>query len=232
VKQIRILQSQKLLVQTIQNTDKQFILNKLILINMENSTIKNDRKCSINKAKIIGLGGLMLSLILVTGCYSMQNTASHGTAEARDMQNNFEEEPSEAQATFIPVTTKLMPSRDYFAELDSLMKTTNQEAEQGAVLYTVSTDSIEAARKEQELKERQTLNQKYGKKYVDALLDKGEILVGAPEGLIKNHTQSTLINETQYTRTYKIKGWLNDWGASVDVNVKTGKVTAVRNRTL
>lgn len=81
-------------------------------------------------------------------------------------------------------------------------------------------------------KERQPLYQKYGKKYVDALLDKGEILVGTPEGLVKNHTQSTLINETQYTRTYKIKGWLNDWGASVDVNVQTGKVAAVRNRTL
>lgn len=81
-------------------------------------------------------------------------------------------------------------------------------------------------------KERQPLYQKYGKNYVDALFDKGEILVGTPEGLVKNHTQSTLINETQYTRTYKIKGWLNDWGASVDVNVKTGKVTAVRNRTL
>lgn len=81
-------------------------------------------------------------------------------------------------------------------------------------------------------KERQQLYQKYGKNYVDALFDEGKILVGTPEGLVKNHTQSTLINETQYSRTYKIKGWLNDWGASVDVNVKTGKVTAVRNRTL
>ena len=74
--------------------------------------------------------------------------------------------------------------------------------------------------------------QKYGKNYVDALFDEGKILVGAPEGLIKNHTQSTLINETQYTRTYRIRGVLNDWAASVDVNAKTGKVTAVRNRTL
>lgn len=200
---------------------------------MKNSTIKEVRKCSIIKTKIIGLGGLMLSVILLTGCYSMQNTSSHGTDEARDMQNKFDEETPEAQATFIPVTTKLKPSRDYVAELDSLYnKYYSQEAEQGAVLYTVSTDSIEAARKEQELKERQNLNQQYGKKYVDALLDKGEILVGTPEGLVKNHTQSTLINETQYTRTYRIKGWLNDWGATVDVNTKTGKVTAVRNRTL
>ena len=81
-------------------------------------------------------------------------------------------------------------------------------------------------------KERQQLYQKYGKNYVDALFDEGKILVGAPEGLVKNHTQSTLINETQYTRTYRIRGVLNDWAASVDVNVKTGKVTAVRNRTL
>ena len=81
-------------------------------------------------------------------------------------------------------------------------------------------------------KERQQLYQNYGKNYVDALFDEGKILVGTPEGLIKNHTQSTLINETQYTRTYRIKGWLNDWGATVDVNTKTGKVTAVRNRTL
>ena len=81
-------------------------------------------------------------------------------------------------------------------------------------------------------KERHQLYQKYGKNYVDALFDEGKILVGAPEGLIKNHTQSTLINETQYTRTYRIRGVLNDWAASVDVNAKTGKVTAVRNRTL
>ena len=81
-------------------------------------------------------------------------------------------------------------------------------------------------------KERQSLYQKYGKQYVDALLDQGKILVGTPEGLVKNHTQSTLINETQYTRTYKIRGWLSDWAATVDVNAKTGKVTAVRNRTL
>ncbi len=200
---------------------------------MKNSTIEKGCKCSIIKTKIIGLGGLLLSLILLTGCYSMQNTASHGTDEARDMQNKFDKETPEAQATFIPVTTKLTPSRDYVAELDSLYnKYYSQEAEQETVLYTVSTDSIEAARKEQELKQRQNLNQQYGKKYVDALLDKGEILVGTPEGLVKNHTQSTLINETQYTRTYRIKGWLNDWGATVDVNVKTGKVTAVRNRTL
>lgn len=88
------------------------------------------------------------------------------------------------------------------------------------------------ARLTEKQKERQSLYQKYGKQYVDALFDEGKILVGTPEGLVKNHTQSTLINETQYTRTYKIKGWLNDWGATVDVNTKTGKVTAVRNRTL
>ena len=81
-------------------------------------------------------------------------------------------------------------------------------------------------------KERQSLYQKYGKQYVDALFDQGKILVGTPEGLVKSHTQSTLINETQYTRTYRIKGRLNDWAATVDVSVKTGKVTAVRNRTL
>ena len=81
-------------------------------------------------------------------------------------------------------------------------------------------------------KERLSLYQKYGKQYVDALLDQGKILVGTPEGLVKYHTQSTLINETQYTRTYKIRGVLSDWAATVDVSVKTGKVTAVRNKTL
>ena len=91
---------------------------------------------------------------------------------------------------------------------------------------------FEKEAKEKREKERQSLYQKYGKQYVDALLDEGKILVGTPEGLVKNHTQSTLINETQYTRTYKIRGWLSDWAATVDVSVKTGKVTAVRNWTL
>ena len=74
--------------------------------------------------------------------------------------------------------------------------------------------------------------QKYGKKYVDALFNEGKILVGAPEDLVKKHTQSTLVSETQSTRTYKIKGVFNDWASIVDVDVQTKKVIAVRNRTL
>ena len=90
-------------------------------------------------------------------------------------------------------------------------------------------EKIEKQKKQAEL---QPLYQKYGKKYVDALFNEGKILVGAPEDLVKKHTQSTLVSETQSTRTYKIKGVFNDWASIVDVDVQTKKVIAVRNRTL
>lgn len=80
---------------------------------------------------------------------------------------------------------------------------------------------------EKKLKERKPLYAKYGKKYVDALFDKGKILVGTPEGLVKHHTQSSILSETRYERRYKLAGWLSSWAATITVNKKTGRVSAV-----
>ena len=106
-----------------------------------------------------------------------------------------------------------------------------EEGESYAIIETVSTDSIEAAKKAERKKALDNLNAKYGKKYVDALFNEGKILVGTPEGLVRDHTNSELISETQYTRTYKISGYFRDWASTVRVDVKTRKVISVRNWT-
>ena len=106
-----------------------------------------------------------------------------------------------------------------------------EEWEGSVVIETVSTDSIEAAKKADEEKKQQLLYQKYGKQYVDALFKQGKILVGSPEGLVRNNTSSTVISETPSTRTYKIKGVLGDWAATVVVRKKTKKVISVQNLT-
>jgi hypothetical protein len=114
------------------------------------------------------------------------------------------------------------------AHYDQMAK---EEAESYAIIETVSTDSIEAAKKAERKKALDNLNAKYGKKYVDALFNEGKILVGTPEGLVRDHTNSELISETQYTRTYKISGYFRDWASTVRVDVKTRKVISVRNWT-
>ena len=102
-------------------------------------------------------------------------------------------------------------------------KMAKEEGESYAIIETVSTDSIEAAKKAERKKALDNLNAKYGKKYVDALFNEGKILVGTPEGLVRDHTNSELISETQYTRTYKISGYFRDWASTVREDVKTGK---------
>lgn len=87
------------------------------------------------------------------------------------------------------------------------------------------------AQKAQEEKKLQPLYQKYGKQYVDAIFKQGKILVGTPEGLVRNHTNSELISETQTTRTYKIGGMFRDWASTVVVSKKTKKVLSVKNWT-
>lgn len=59
----------------------------------------------------------------------------------------------------------------------------------------------------------------------------GKILVGTPEGLIKNNTRSEVVSETQSTRIYKIKGVIRDWASTVVVCKKTKKVISVKNWT-
>ena len=86
-------------------------------------------------------------------------------------------------------------------------------------------------RKAEEQKKLQPLYQKYGRRYVDALFKQGKILVGSPEGLVRNNTRSTVISETPSTRIYKIKGVLGDWAATVVVSKKTKKVISVKNLT-
>jgi len=87
------------------------------------------------------------------------------------------------------------------------------------------------ARKAEEQKKLQPLYQKYGRQYVDALFKQGKILVGTPEGLVRNHTKSELISETQTTRKYKVSGTFRDWASTVVVSKKTKKVISVKNWT-
>jgi hypothetical protein len=106
-----------------------------------------------------------------------------------------------------------------------------EEGESYAIIETVSTDSIEAARKAERQKAIDNLKLKYGKNYVDAIFNEGKILIGTPEQLVRDHTKSELISETQYTRTYKISGYYRDWASTVRVDVKTKKVIYVKNWT-
>ena len=110
-------------------------------------------------------------------------------------------------------------------------KKAREEGESYAIIETVSTDSIEAAKKAERKKSLDNLNAKYGKKYVDALFNEGKILVGTPEGLVRNHTKSELISETQTTRKYKVSGTFRDWASTVVVSKKTKKVISVKNWT-
>ncbi len=89
----------------------------------------------------------------------------------------------------------------------------------------------EKVEKERERQKWNELYRKYGKKYVDALFKQGRILVGSPEGLIRNHTEYILTSEDQYTRTYRLEGVFRDWAATVTVDVKTKKVISVHNWT-
>ena len=87
------------------------------------------------------------------------------------------------------------------------------------------------AREAEEQKRLQPLYQKYGKQYVDALFKQGKILVGTPEGLVRNHTKSELISETQTTRKYKVSGTFRDWASTIVVSKKTKRVISVKNWT-
>ena len=87
-------------------------------------------------------------------------------------------------------------------------------------------DTVEENTEEKVAKERQALETKYGKKYVDALYN-GKILVGTPEELILKHTNSTLKSEDLHTRKYWIDNLLGRWAWTVWVNKNTKKATSV-----
>lgn len=89
---------------------------------------------------------------------------------------------------------------------------------------------IQAGKAEKQ-KQLRPLYQKYGKQYVDALFKQGKILVGTPEGLVRNHTKSELISETQTTRKYKVSGTFRDWASTIVVSKKTKRVISVKNWT-
>ena len=101
------------------------------------------------------------------------------------------------------------------------------QSEQIVTFETLSGDSIEAAMEAQKQKEIDNLIAKYGKKYVDALLKQGKIIIGTPEGLVRDHTNSELLAETLYIRLYKITGVLGNWAATVKVDKETKKVVAI-----
>ena len=87
-------------------------------------------------------------------------------------------------------------------------------------------DTVEENTEEKVAKEKQSLETKYGKKYVDALYN-GKILIGTPEELILKHTNSTLKSEDSYTRKYWIDNLFGQWAWTVWVNKKTKKVSSV-----
>ena len=131
-----------------------------------------------------------------------------------------------------PMDAAFKDDTDYWREKDAYyQQEATKEGESATSIETVSTDSIEAARKAERQKAIDNLKLKYGKNYVDALFNEGKILIGTPEGLVRDHTNSELISETQYTRTYKISGYFRDWASTVRVDVNTRKVISVRNWT-
>lgn len=131
-----------------------------------------------------------------------------------------------------PMDAAFNDNTDYWRKVDAYhQQKAKEEGESETLIETVSTDSIEAARKAERQKAIDSLKLKYGEKYVDALFNEGKILMGTPEGLLRDHTKSELISETQYTRTYKISGYYRDWASTVRVNVKTKKVIFVKNWT-
>lgn len=100
-------------------------------------------------------------------------------------------------------------------------------AEEVGIITTISSEVIEAQAKEMKEKRMQELYQKYGKKYVDALFNDNKILIGTPEGLIENNTNSRVTGETPYSKRYEITGVFGKWAAIVFVEKRNNKVYSV-----
>ena len=144
---------------------------------------------------------ILFSIILCVGTVSctdfiniitkgIQNKGIQNTARTYDEQTKFVE----------PICDDMdggfQNSIDYWKEADAYIHQMAKEEEDSVVLFeTVSTESIEAAKKAERKKALDKLNVKYGKKYVNALFNEGKILVGTPEGLVRDHTNSELISE-------------------------------------
>lgn len=82
-----------------------------------------------------------------------------------------------------------------------------------------------AAQEKANKERREYLTKQYGKKYVDAMLDQYTILVGTPEGLLKDTQFCSVYIETERSITYKV-GVINT-RFIVTVDKKTHCVTSV-----
>ena len=87
----------------------------------------------------------------------------------------------------------------------------------------------EAEKQKQKQEDLQLLYQRYGKRYVDSIKLNDKILVGTPEGLIKELYNLSLVNETQTYRRYKVidKYFGMILIATVNVNKNTKRVSSV-----
>ena len=94
------------------------------------------------------------------------------------------------------------------------------------------------AREQAKQKERQALYTKYGKKYVDALLDDGEILVGCPIGLLKEKCWIKLYSNSGTEQAYRLYSTVSNYSNSGIIGdkrtdwthtiwVKNGRVTSI-----
>lgn len=87
-------------------------------------------------------------------------------------------------------------------------------------------DEKNAAREKENKEYRDNLTKQYGKQYVDAMFDQHTILVGTPEGLLKEYYFCTVALDMDNTVVYNVT---RSYGTQfvVHVDKKTHKVTAV-----
>jgi hypothetical protein len=155
-----------------------------------------------------------------------QNTATKSKA-APASKKVYDESTVMVRDVYEPMTREEMGTEEHFKKNDAEWDRINKaQSDQEVILETVHED-LDATIKAKRQKDLDIASKKYGKKYVDAILD-NKILIGTPEGLILSNTRSQLIEETRNTRTYKI---MNNYGnrvATVVVDVNTKKVITVR----
>ena len=155
-----------------------------------------------------------------------QNWAIKGKTAAVSKNVN-KEETSMVTELYEPITKEEMGTEEHFKKVDAYWdKIEKDRSDQKVIIETAHEDSnADYVTKRQ--KDIDIASHKYGKKYVDAMLN-NKILIGTPEGLIVGYTKSQLIEETRNKKTYKI---INNFGyrmATVAVDVNTKKVIAVR----
>lgn len=108
----------------------------------------------------------------------------------------------------------------------------------------IDREEKEAAQKrlEQKQKEKQAIYNKYGKKYVDALLNEGKILVGCPIGLLKEKCWIELSSNNGTEQVYHLYSQVSNYNRSGIIGdkrtdwthtiwVRNGRVTSIRDYT-